>query len=125
MLDQEMSITETDWGFHIVMRKGISFEDGHLLRRIINLMDICKARGKNKLLIDASTTRRNATGFELFQGIELMQRLGCSGFRIANVTPHPANDRDSRFVNTAGYNRGISINYFLNEGEAIEWLLNK
>jgi hypothetical protein len=60
---------------------------------------------------------------KLYEGVTVSQQIIGPGIKIALIASHLVNNENSNFVETAGYNRSIFIQYFHNKDTAMEWLL--
>jgi hypothetical protein len=45
--------------------------------------------------------------------------------RIAFLAPHLADNENTKAMETFSFNRGISVKYFHDHDQALEWLLNQ
>ena len=123
MEEQEQLMTDTAWGLNVVMKEGVNINDSNLLSTIKLIIDRCKEIGKRTILIDATNVFGKVSFMQLFAGVELIQKLNGTGFKIALIAPHFLDHEDSRFVEAAGFNRRISIQFFHDKDTAVEWLL--
>jgi hypothetical protein len=48
------TITETEWGLHVVLKEDVVIDNSNILPKMKYLIDRCKEAGKYRILIDAS-----------------------------------------------------------------------
>jgi hypothetical protein len=123
MVEQEHLMTDTAWGLNVVIKEGVNIDDSNLHSTIKLIIDRCSKIGKRKILIDATNTFGKVSFMQLFSGVELIKKLNGTGFSIALIAPHFLDNKDSKFVEIVGHNRGISIQFFHDKDEAEKWLL--
>jgi hypothetical protein len=123
MTEQIGLITETEWGLHAVLKNGVVIDDTNIIQTMEYIITSCKETGKTKILIDASTIIRKASVLKMLEVAELPHKLGCQGIKIAFFAPGLADAENSKFMENAGYNRGLLVRYFHDKATAMEWLL--
>jgi hypothetical protein len=123
MEELEQLMTDTAWGLNVEMKKGSNIYDSNLLSTIELIIDRCNQIGKRTILIDATNAFGKISFMKLFEGVQLIQKLNSTDFKIALIAPHFLDHADSKFVEAAGFNRGISIQFFHDKDTAVEWLL--
>jgi len=125
MEEKEQMIKVMDWGIKVVISPGVVTDDSNLIEKIEYLINACKKAGKNRLLVDASLSKRNVNISKMFSAGKFLEELGLLGIKIAIVGEHLVNNPDSNFMVTTAKNRGVDIEYFKNNEIAIDWLLEK
>jgi hypothetical protein len=121
-MEQVELMSETAWGLEVVMKKDITIDNSSVLEIIKHIISKCKEIDKKRILITATTTLIKVSFMQLFNGVELIQKLNGAGFRIAIIVSYIPNNENSKFVETVGVNRAIFIQYFIDKDSAVEWL---
>ena len=121
-IEQEVVIQEEEWGLQLRVKKGVVVNNSNVLSRIEPIINIAKEKGKNRILVEATDTKRNVSVLKLFQVGELLQKLRTAGIKIAFVAPEYVNSPESKFMEYAGFNRGSYVRYFSNSADALSWL---
>lgn len=123
-IESELLVQEEEWGLCLTVKEGVEVNDLNILSRIAPVINLAKEKGKNRILVEATGTKRNVSIIKLFQAGELLLKLRSSGFKIAFVAPEYVNSIESKFMENTGFNRGSFIRYFFDSAEAIKWLKN-
>ena len=122
MTKQVKQITKTDWGLEVVINDNAILDDTTILPTTMFILDKCKEFKKDKVLVDERTITRKVSTFKLLEVAELI-RKECGGLRMAFIAPQLVNHADSRTFDTFAFNRGVSIQYFVDRDTALDWLL--
>jgi len=125
MLAHDVTITETDWGLQVVMHAGETVNDANILPSMAYVVGLCKDKGKDKLLIDATQGTRKISPLKFLEMVQVLQQLGGKDVRIAFVAPHYVGDQDSTLLEKAGDNRQMYLRHFPDRKAALDWLLEK
>lgn len=112
---------ETEWGVRVDLVDQ-ALDPQKFPSRVQRVLDLCRERGKTRILVDARGSQRNVSLVALLEGVESTSRMQ-RAFRIALVAPHLIDNEDSRLVSDAAYTRGVYVRYFPDEDAAMAWLL--
>ncbi len=122
-------IKETDWGMEVVMHDNAMLDDSTILEIITFILDKCKEFRKDaevfnlyKVLVDESSITRNISILKVYEVTELIKKE-CVGLKMAFIAPHLVRHPDSGTIDTFSFNRGISVQYFVDRKTALDWLL--
>ncbi len=122
MNDRQLTIRETDWGFHLIVKKDTSTNNSNLLDRIILITELCKEKEKNKILYETASTTRKITMTKIFRAAQLLEELKGWHIKIAVLAPHLHDHENTPFMETTAINRAINLKYFETKKKALEWL---
>jgi hypothetical protein len=125
MLAQAVTITETEWGLQVEMHTGETVNDANILPSMAYVVGLCKEKGRNRLLIDATRGTRQISPLKSLEMVQVLKQLGGGNVRIAFVAPNYVGDADSTLLEQAGENRAISMRHFPDRKAALDWLLEK
>jgi hypothetical protein len=125
MTEQKLQIKETDWGFIVEPEPGFVLNDNNIFSVIGMVVDKAKETGKKRILFDETNIIRKVSFLKLMDAIEHFQKTAdhASVYKQAFILPHPADSSNLKFVENAGFNRGVMIQYFSDRETAVEWLL--
>ena len=87
--------------------------------KLMEILTFCKDSGCRKVLIVGPRTKVSLSALVIY---ELGEDIAKSGLQIAMVESHDAPTDDEQFLESVTTNRGGSIQFFINEEEAKDWL---
>lgn len=117
-------INEEVWGASIKVQDGTKLQNKEVLDRVITMINLLREKNKKKILILGMDNHKDKTTVNVYQEIELFQKLGGNGFKVAFLAPHRMEDNNAKFAELVGSNRGVQIKYFAEYSEAENWLIS-
>ncbi|MEI6021001.1 MAG: hypothetical protein WCR21_07715, partial [Bacteroidota bacterium] len=108
----------------IKVQDGTKLQNKEVLDRVITMINLLREKNKKKILILGMDNHKDKTTVNVYQEIELSQKLGGNGFKVAFLAPHRMEDNNAKFAELVGSNRGVQIKYFAEYSEAENWLIS-
>lgn len=87
-----------------------------------DIISMYRKTGKMRILIYANLTESKLSPIQLFNNAEKLKESNMAGIKIAVVGSAFNKTPESRFNENVNQNRGIMLNYFEDEQQAIGWL---
>ena len=123
-MNENINIQYNDWGATLKIKDGNKLADPEILNMVKSMINQLRHVDKKRLLIFGMENIALKETVDLYQEIDLFEKLGGNGFKVAFVAPHRVNDEHAKFAELVGVNRGILIKYLASEKEAILWLMS-
>jgi len=86
---------------------------------LTKLSAVCKESGCRKVLILGSKTKVNLDTLDIYN---LGEQIASLRLQIAIVESHDASIDDENFLETVVFSRGGPLQFFMDEGDAKDWL---
>jgi hypothetical protein len=122
-MEQYESIFERDWGLEVKMNKVDGINEHNFIDVIKVVLNKCTEINKKKILVDLTHFSQKLNTFKLFEAVIVTRQTIGAGSKLAFIAPHLVKNDKSNFVETAGFNRSVFIQYFTDKETAMEWLL--
>ncbi len=122
-MEENIVIIEEEWGASLKIKDGTKLQDQSVLAKVTKMISDLREKNKRKIMILGMENMKDKATVNVYQEIEMFQKLGGNGFKVAFLAPHRVNDENAKFAELVGLNRGVFIQYFAQKEEALAWLL--
>lgn len=122
-MEQIESIIENEWGLEVSMKEAGEINESNFIEVIKIVLIKCNEIKKNRILVDLTNFSQKLNTIKLFEAVIVTRQIIGIGSKLAFIAPHLLKNDKSKFVETAGHNRLVFIQYFIDKKTAMEWLL--